>query len=327
MTWKVVNCLFVVVVVGFVVWECDAQIPPRINIPGAILVPQQARPSGFRQARIQEPIPISAGPKRRPIPANALPIPVREVRPVVEETEDVGAPSTPSAFDNEVSKLGLSVLQSAISQATSEEDEIHGHPLPFRPERPIPVLRQDVRESKDYQSPRPVSLRPEVRVRPQPRQEIREEVRPVARQPPVRQQQFVQQQQPQPQPIRQHNLRPAPRPHLDDDETRTRRPVVQILRKFRTDNADGSITWGYENEDGSFKEETLGVDCITRGKYGYVDPDGVKREYTYETGNKCDEPEEEEEDLPPQQAGQRPRKPQPQQQQQLQFRPQQQAQY
>lgn len=58
---------------------------------------------------------------------------------------------------------------------------------------------------------------------------------------------------------------------------RKRKPVSQILRKFRTDNEDGSITWGFENDDGTFKEETLGADCIIRGNYGYVDPDGVKR--------------------------------------------------
>lgn len=33
---------------------------------------------------------------------------------------------------------------------------------------------------------------------------------------------------------------------------------------------------------------------MIRGKYGYVDPDGVRREYSYEAGNKCDEPDEEE---------------------------------
>lgn len=84
---------------------------------------------------------------------------------------------------------------------------------------------------------------------------------------------------------------------LEDEEApqRRRKPPVQILRKYRTDNEDGSITWGYENEDGTFKEETLGNDCITRGKYGYIDPDGVRREYSYETGSKCDEPEPEEE--------------------------------
>lgn len=72
---------------------------------------------------------------------------------------------------------------------------------------------------------------------------------------------------------------------------------MQILRKYRNDNEDGSITWGFENEDGTFKEETLGADCITRGKYGYVDPDGVRREYNYETGLKCDD-EELPEELP-----------------------------
>lgn len=45
---------------------------------------------------------------------------------------------------------------------------------------------------------------------------------------------------------------------------------------------------GYENEDGSFKEETIGKDCVVRGKYGYVDPEGNKREYEYQTGNPCD---------------------------------------
>lgn len=63
----------------------------------------------------------------------------------------------------------------------------------------------------------------------------------------------------------------------EDDLERKRRPTIQILRKYRTDNDDGSITWGFENEDGTFKEETLGTDCVIRGKYGYVDPDGVKR--------------------------------------------------
>lgn len=35
---------------------------------------------------------------------------------------------------------------------------------------------------------------------------------------------------------------------------------------------------------GSFKEETRGTDCVVRGKYGYVDPDGNKREFTYVSG-------------------------------------------
>ncbi|XP_034940038.1 uncharacterized protein [Chelonus insularis] len=76
---------------------------------------------------------------------------------------------------------------------------------------------------------------------------------------------------------------------------REKKPVAQAIRRWREDNDDGSITWGYENDDGSYKEEIIGVDCITRGKYGYIDLDGVKREYSYEMGIKCDEQEDEEE--------------------------------
>ncbi|XP_035738276.1 LOW QUALITY PROTEIN: uncharacterized protein LOC118448741 [Vespa mandarinia] len=79
-------------------------------------------------------------------------------------------------------------------------------------------------------------------------------------------------------------------------DSRGKKPVAQIIRRYRNDNADGSITWGFENDDGSYKEEIIGTDCITRGKYGYVDPDGVRREYTYETGIKCDEEQKEEEE-------------------------------
>lgn len=64
--------------------------------------------------------------------------------------------------------------------------------------------------------------------------------------------------------------------------------MAQILRKYREENEDGTITWGFENDDGSFKEEIIGNNCVTRGRYGYIDPDGVKREYNYETGNQCD---------------------------------------
>ncbi|XP_025206465.1 uncharacterized protein LOC112602551 [Melanaphis sacchari] len=72
------------------------------------------------------------------------------------------------------------------------------------------------------------------------------------------------------------------------DKQRAKKPVSQVLRRYRDDNPDGSITWGFENDDGTFKEETIGVDCVTRGKYGYVDPEGVKREYSYQSGVLCD---------------------------------------
>ena len=57
----------------------------------------------------------------------------------------------------------------------------------------------------------------------------------------------------------------------------SKRGRVANIHSYRVTNEDGSITWGYENEDGSFKEETIGVDCVTHGKYGYIDPTGEVR--------------------------------------------------
>lgn len=77
-----------------------------------------------------------------------------------------------------------------------------------------------------------------------------------------------------------------------------RAPPVQTIRNYNKVNDDGSFTFGYEAADGSFKEETRGTDCVVRGKYGYVDPDGNKREFTYVSGNPCDpnNPDESEEE-------------------------------
>ncbi|CAH2108679.1 unnamed protein product [Euphydryas editha] len=76
-----------------------------------------------------------------------------------------------------------------------------------------------------------------------------------------------------------------------------KQPPVQTIRNYNKVNDDGSFTFGYEAADGSFKEETRGTDCVVRGKYGYVDPDGNKREFTYVSGNPCDpnKPNEDEE--------------------------------
>ncbi|XP_063909241.1 putative mediator of RNA polymerase II transcription subunit 12 [Zophobas morio] len=65
-------------------------------------------------------------------------------------------------------------------------------------------------------------------------------------------------------------------------------PPIQTIRNYNKVNDDGSFTFGYEAADGSFKEETRGTDCVVRGKYGYIDPDGNKREFTYVSGNPCD---------------------------------------
>jgi len=91
-------------------------------------------------------------------------------------------------------------------------------------------------------------------------------------------------------PARRKNIRPSGSRRSGAETVRlgNRRTQVDTVENYRYQNEDGSITWGYQNEDGSFKEETIGIDCITHGKYGYVDPDGEVREYSYTSGNRCD---------------------------------------
>ncbi|KAH1005183.1 hypothetical protein HUJ04_006213 [Dendroctonus ponderosae] len=313
-----------------------SQVPPRLQIPGAIPV---GRPAPFRTQ--------SAPPSVRLRRPNAIPSAAREVRPVVEEIEEPNypQPSPTSAFDDEVNKLGLSLQSGArdddegiwlfnygllwlsasaysvsfLSVPQQGRTEcLHQHlfrlnrtrsfslnhvsihtdratPLPFRPERPVPIAREQIRD-------KPLISRPSAPPpRPVLRQEFRDEPQPIRQQAPVRQQ--ISRPAPAPQTFRAAPKIAARQPAYDDEDDlreRKRKPVSQILSKYRNDNEDGSITWGFENDDGTFKEETLGADCIIRGKYGYVDPDGVKREFSYETGNKCDEPELDEEDLLPQ---------------------------
>ncbi|XP_044730214.1 chromatin modification-related protein eaf-1-like [Chrysoperla carnea] len=86
---------------------------------------------------------------------------------------------------------------------------------------------------------------------------------------------------------------PKPQPQVIAQRTKgstdaPKQPPVQTIRNYNKVNDDGSFTFGYEAADGSFKEETRGTDCVVRGKYGYVDPDGNKREFTYVSGNPCD---------------------------------------
>lgn len=88
----------------------------------------------------------------------------------------------------------------------------------------------------------------------------------------------------------------AERNDIDRAGYREKKPVAQILKRYREDNPDGSITWGFENDDGSFKEETIGIDCVTRGKYGYIDPDGNRREYSYTSGIPCNRNKEQDEE-------------------------------
>merc|ERR1712110_276543 len=56
---------------------------------------------------------------------------------------------------------------------------------------------------------------------------------------------------------------------------------VPILRYVDNQNIDGSYTYGYEAADGTYKLETRYVDGRVKGKYGYIDPEGVLREASY----------------------------------------------
>lgn len=92
---------------------------------------------------------------------------------------------------------------------------------------PVPV---------QYRPPKPVKPR-----KPQHHQHIQEEVLEQKSAPRLH------------QPVRQH----LPKQSYDGS-TEKRKPVAQIIKKYRKDNDDGSITWGFENDDGSYKEEIIG---------------------------------------------------------------------
>ncbi|XP_018361917.1 PREDICTED: ras-interacting protein RIP3-like isoform X2 [Trachymyrmex cornetzi] len=98
--------------------------------------------------------------------------------------------------------------------------------------------------------------------------------------------------------VYQPRTRALPSPRSKDALHGSKPPPVQTIRNYNKVNDDGSFTFGYEAADGSFKEETRGTDCVVRGKYGYIDPDGNKREFTYVSGNPCDPnaPKDEEEE-------------------------------
>lgn len=152
----------------------QAQTPPRLNIPGAVLLSQPSKP--YRPPRISQPS------------LNRPPPPREPVRPVFEEAEDNEPPTASQFLDDEVNKLGLAALQSALRQNDEDNnaETEPPRPLQFRPERPLPVLRQDIREGGQ----RPV-LRQELSQRPAPRpspsrQQFREEA-PQPRLPPLRQ--------------------------------------------------------------------------------------------------------------------------------------------
>ncbi|XP_015586097.1 uncharacterized protein LOC107263411 isoform X2 [Cephus cinctus] len=240
------------------------------------------RPLAFRprQSASEEPeIPAFPGVRGpRPGPSgidNENPIPLvrplqsapptpQQVKPVNEESEEDDNVAQVIANLGAVSNIGHQSGEIFSTLAPQAQPA----PVQYRPSlpvaRPAPLPEQSIT---------PVQYRPQKPVRPKkPIEDL--EIRA-----PIKQQRV---QQTQPRPVAQDNYEP-----------REKKPVAQVIRRYREDNPDGSITWGFENDDGSYKEELIGVDCITRGKYGYIDPDGMRREYTYETGIRCSEQQQE----------------------------------
>ncbi|XP_078052288.1 uncharacterized protein LOC144478353 [Augochlora pura] len=251
------------------------------------------RPKGPEDGLITGPGPFSQPKPLRPtFPSAPGPSLSTIVKPVSEEPEDEPRNREPQR-DHEDDDVELSEEQSesrensdenipraipnlgpggSISRSSNLGSVPQPLPIQYRPLQQIPI--PTARGGPQIQTtppPPPVQYRPAPKPS-KPRKPIEEPFRQQAKPPP----------------------KPAKPSQVYDG--RSKKPVAQIIRRYRNDNPDGSITWGFENDDGSYKEEQIGVDCITRGKYGYIDPDGIRREYSYETGIRCDEDQREEDE-------------------------------
>lgn len=300
--------------------QFDSPTPSRLQIPGAISL-GNPRQGNFRQGRLQA-VPFSAAvpvPRiRRPGPArpsfksvDATPRPnlqtlEEQAKPVTEEPEDDIEINTPTAFSPSI--LSTPEPQNDFFEFTTTSQPkppIAFNPLSFQQSTPSILKPEPIRptqyrpllppqtfnpirnEPAKPQRLQPLSIRPQrPSFRPEPRPILEVDEAPI-------------------QPVRQYNkpqepirvpVKAAQQQKYTPSNPREKKPVAQIIRKYREENEDGSITWGFENDDGSFKEELIGIDCVTRGKYGYVDPDGLKREYNYETGIPCDRTKEQQEE-------------------------------
>ncbi|XP_063826791.1 uncharacterized protein LOC135076239 [Ostrinia nubilalis] len=303
--------------------QYDSPIPPRLQIPGAIPVGGPVR-GGFRQGRLNS-APVAGPLPRARRPGHARPSfksvdasPPRPnlqsieepAKPVTEEPEDDYEINTPTAFSPnlfstptpqndffDITTTSQPKPPIVFNVSPFQQQSTPSVPKlePIKPTQYRPLLPpQSFNPIRNEPKPQPVRLQP-LSSRPQ-RPAFRPEPKP-----------FVEEDEAPIQPVRQYSrpqepiasrvpVKHAPPQKYTPSNNREKKPVAQIIRKYREENEDGSITWGFENDDGSFKEETIGVDCITRGKYGYVDPDGLKREYNYETGIACDKTKEDQEE-------------------------------
>lgn len=79
---------------------------------------------------------------------------------------------------------------------------------------------------------------------------------------------------------------PAPEPYVSTSTSDSISRGIQyssanakILGQISQHNEDGSYTFGYESEDGSFRVENRDIDGFVSGKYGYIDANGQIQEF------------------------------------------------
>lgn len=199
-------------------------------------------------------------PAAKPVPLNALPIPTarafsepHEAKPVTEEPED---DILETFVPHIVSTIAPAPQHSTPQFSLPEEhEEIQQNNIVNRYHAQVP-----------QQQPHRIALPESNAQRFAP--SVQEKPAPQVR---TSQRQIYREQRPQYEEVVEHNNKPRfeqQRPHQKTadhhQQQREKKPVAQILRKYREEHEDGSITWGYENDDGSFKEEIIGIDCVTR---------------------------------------------------------------
>lgn len=231
----------------------EGPAPPRLNIPGAVPLPVLRAQGAPAQAYRSGPVlvrtrrPLKGRLQNPPAPlASSAPAPTPraefDAKPVTEEIEepiDFQGPFVPSVGSSRSAPQLLSLPQPPPA---------HRAPQPkLLPQskffEPNPLGEDDGQVVARFQpQERPAAAPAHKVLRPTP--------------PSYR---AVDQDEPQ------HRQQARPTPRYNERE---KKPVAQILRKYREEHEDGTITWGFENDDGSFKEETIGIDCVTRWVLG-----------------------------------------------------------
>lgn len=244
----------------------DSPAPPRLNIPGAIPLPvlRAQQPGAYRTGpvlvrtrrplkggRLQhQPAPLASSSS----PQNSAPANSYDAKPVTEEIEE--------PIDNQQGPYVPAPPRLLGSSKPASLSSAPPHPA-VRAPQPKQLQQQHFFDSNPLgEDEAPIQARFQQQERPSYVQPAQQKVAYRPPTPPAYREQQQQDDQPQHR-QREQQVRPTPR-YNNHDNGREKKPVAQILRKYREEHEDGTITWGYENDDGSFKEETIGIDCVTR---------------------------------------------------------------